>query len=83
LRFQYAYFYAVPRPHLAFEAKLATCQSYELGPLTCPDPPQSLDKSSLSAFGKHQQEAEKMFPRRNRRIQIFPSAKTDEVSFTL
>ena len=77
---QFELFYAVPRPHLAFEAKLATCQSHDLGPVTCPDPPQAPDKDALSAFGKQQQEAEQRFPRRNRRIQIFPPEKTDEVT---
>lgn len=69
---------SVPRPHLAFEAKLATCQTHVFGPITCPDPPQVPEKNTVSSLGKQRQEAEQRFPRRIRRIQIFPSAKTDE-----
>lgn len=69
---------SVPRPHLAFEAKLVTCQTHEFGPVTCPEPPQALDKNTASAFGKQRHEAEQRFPRRLNRLLIFPPAKTDE-----
>lgn len=67
---------SVPRPHLAFEAKLVTCQTHSLGPVTCPDPPQSLEKNTT--FGKQRHEAEQRYPQRIRRLEIFPLAKTDE-----
>eukprot|EP00250_Pteridium_aquilinum_P015137 c22401_g1_i1 orf=764-3292(-) len=69
---------SVPRPHLAFEAKLVTCQTHNFGSVTCPDPPQAPDRNTASAFGKQRHEAEQRFPQRIRRLQIFPSAKTDE-----
>lgn len=69
---------SVPRPHLAFEAKLVTCQTHGFGPVTCPDPPQAPDKNTASAFGKQRHEAEQRFPRRLKRLLIFPPAKTDE-----
>ncbi|MCO5557156.1 hypothetical protein L7F22_010715 [Adiantum nelumboides] len=69
---------SVPRPHLAFEAKLVTCQTHDFGPVTCPAPLQAPAIITASTFGKQRQEAEQKFPRRIKRLLIFPSAKTDE-----
>ncbi|KAH7278662.1 hypothetical protein KP509_38G051300 [Ceratopteris richardii] len=69
---------SVPRPHLAFEAKLVTCQTHDFGPVTCPYPPEGADESQTSSFGRQHHEAEQKFPQRLRRLSIFPPAKTDE-----
>eukprot|EP00249_Psilotum_nudum_P022539 c28555_g2_i4 orf=271-2889(+) len=69
---------SVPRPHLAFEARLATCQGFEFGQLICPESPELPSTGSEVEFGKQRQEAEQKYPQRMRRIHIFPPSKTDE-----
>lgn len=68
---------SVPRPHLVFESRLVLCQSHEFGSITCPDPPELPSECTEAAIGKQRHEAEHRFPKRLRRIQIFPPSKTD------
>lgn len=69
---------SVPRPHLAFEARLVTGKSYDFGPVTCPEQPVAPSTISDVTAGRQRQEAELKYPQRIRRLQLFPLSKTEE-----
>lgn len=69
--------FAVPRPHLFFEAQLVAGKSHEFGPLSCPEPPNSSGATSGIAYGRQRHESELKYPQRIRRLNIFPSSKTE------
>jgi nuclear cap-binding protein subunit 1 len=69
---------SVPRPHLVFEARLATMQSHDFGPVSVPETPKPPPDANAISLGRQRQEAQRMYPRRLVRLHIFPAAKTDE-----
>jgi nuclear cap-binding protein subunit 1 len=70
---------SIPKPHLVFEARLATNQSHEFAPLSTPETPKPLTpKPTEIELGRQRQEAEQRFPPRIIRLRIFPSSKTDD-----
>ncbi|KAI5673752.1 hypothetical protein M9H77_14116 [Catharanthus roseus] len=70
---------SVPRPHLFFEAQLVAGKSHEFGPLSCPEPPNSSGATSGIAYGRQRHESELKYPQRIRRLNIFPSSKTEDI----
>lgn len=69
---------SVPRPHLVFEARLATTQSHNFGPLTLPETPKLPNPATEIAVGRQRRESEEKYPPRIMRLRIFPSSKTDD-----
>jgi len=69
---------SVPRPHLAFEARLVTGKSYDFGPVTCPEQPALPSTISDVTAGRQRHEAELKYPQRIRRLRLFPVSKTEE-----
>ncbi|XP_047334157.1 nuclear cap-binding protein subunit 1-like [Impatiens glandulifera] len=70
---------SVPRPHLAFEAQLVAGKSHDIGPISCPEVPDSPEVPSLIIFGKQKHEAELKYPRKIRRLNIFPADRIEDV----
>ncbi|OIT39171.1 nuclear cap-binding protein subunit 1 [Nicotiana attenuata] len=70
---------SVPRPHLSFEAQLVAGKSHDLAPLSCPEQPGPSGVLSGIAFGRQKHEAELKYPQRIRRLNIFPSNKTEDI----
>ncbi|KAF9621019.1 hypothetical protein IFM89_015841 [Coptis chinensis] len=70
---------SVPRPHLSFEAQLVSGQSYDLGPISCPEQPEPPSTLSGNACGKQKHEAELKYPQRLRRLNIFPANKLEDI----
>ncbi|PHT69513.1 Nuclear cap-binding protein subunit 1 [Capsicum annuum] len=70
---------SVPRPHLSFEAQLVAGKSHDLSPVSCPEQPGPPGALSGIAFGRQKQEAELKYPQRIRRLNIFPSNKTEDL----
>lgn len=70
---------SVPRPHLLFEAQLVDGKTHVFAPISCPKLPQRLpsDLSAINEKVKH--EAQLKFPRRIRRLNIFPASKTENI----
>ncbi|XP_042497800.1 nuclear cap-binding protein subunit 1 isoform X1 [Macadamia integrifolia] len=66
---------SVPRPHLLFEAQLVAGKSYDLGPISCPEQPAPPPVLSGVTCGRQKHEAEMNYPRRLRRLNIFPASK--------
>eukprot|EP01018_Ginkgo_biloba_P023536 Gb_13655 [translate_table: standard] len=69
---------SVPRPHLAFEARLVTGKSHDFGSLTCPEQPDVPSIANDVTMGRQRHQAEIKYPQRIRRLQIFPVSKTEE-----
>lgn len=69
--------FAVPRPHLPFEPQLVAGKSHDFGPLNCPDLPDPPASLTGTAYGKQKHEAERKYPHRIRRLNIFPASKTE------
>ncbi|XP_075112825.1 nuclear cap-binding protein subunit 1 isoform X2 [Nicotiana tabacum] len=70
---------SVPRPHLSFEAQLVAGKSHDLAPVSCPEQPGPSGVLSGIAFGRQKHEAELKYPQRIRRLNIFPSNKTEDI----
>ncbi|PIA44491.1 hypothetical protein AQUCO_01700232v1 [Aquilegia coerulea] len=70
---------SVPRPHLSFEAQLVSGTSYDFGPISCPEQPEPPSTLSGIACGKQKHEAELKYPRRIRRLNIFPANKLEPI----
>ncbi|KAK1393168.1 nuclear cap-binding protein subunit 1 [Heracleum sosnowskyi] len=70
---------SVPRPHLQFEAQLVAGKSHDIGPISCPELPNTLVALSGIAFGKQKHDAELKYPQRIRRLNIFPASKTEDL----
>ncbi|XP_057437590.1 nuclear cap-binding protein subunit 1 [Lotus japonicus] len=70
---------SVPRPHLSFEAQLVAGKSHEFGPISCPNLPNPPSDPSGISIGKQKHEAELKYPQRMRRLNIFPSSKTEDI----
>ncbi|KAE8677217.1 Nuclear cap-binding protein subunit 1 [Hibiscus syriacus] len=70
---------SVPRPHLSFEAQLVAGKSHEFGPISCPEQPELPSTISAVAYGKQKHDAELKYPQRTRRLNIFPSSKTEDL----
>ncbi|KAK1280390.1 Nuclear cap-binding protein subunit 1 [Acorus gramineus] len=68
---------SVPRPHLTFEAQLVGGISHGIGPIICHEPP--VFPSLGVDDGKQKHEAELRYPQRLRRLNIFPSSKSEVV----
>lgn len=71
----------VPRPHLSFEAQLVAGKSHDLAPVSCPEQPGPSGVLSGIAFGRQKHEAELKYPQRIRRLNIFPSNKTEVIDY--
>ncbi|KAF8412692.1 hypothetical protein HHK36_000660 [Tetracentron sinense] len=69
----------VPRPHLSFEAQLVAGNSHEFGPISCPEQPEFPSTLSAITYGKQKHEAELKYPRRLRRLNIFPASKMEDL----
>lgn len=69
----------VPRLHLSFEAQLVAGKSHDLSPVSCPEQPGPPGALSGIAFGRQKHEAELKYPQRIRRLNIFPSNKTEVI----
>ncbi|XP_058208766.1 nuclear cap-binding protein subunit 1 [Rhododendron vialii] len=70
---------SVPRPHLSFEAQLVAGKSHDLAQISCPKPPDPPAVLSAVACGKQKHEAELKYPRRIRRLDIFPTSKMEDI----
>ncbi|KAL3325411.1 hypothetical protein AABB24_036575 [Solanum stoloniferum] len=70
---------SVPRLHLSFEAQLVAGKSHDLSPVSCPEQPGPPGALSGIAFGRQKHEAELKYPQRIRRLNIFPSNKTEDL----
>ncbi|KAJ8770900.1 hypothetical protein K2173_022072 [Erythroxylum novogranatense] len=70
---------SVPRPHLSFEAQLVAGKSYEFGSINAPEQPEPLVQLSGINYGKQKHSAELKYPQRIRRLNIFPSSKTEDM----
>ncbi|KAK4723302.1 hypothetical protein R3W88_026081 [Solanum pinnatisectum] len=70
---------SVPRLHLSFEAQLVAGKSHDLSPVSCPEQPGPPGALSGIAFGRKKHEAELKYPQRIRRLNIFPSNKTEDL----
>ncbi|KAF6142693.1 hypothetical protein GIB67_015179 [Kingdonia uniflora] len=70
---------SVPRPHLSFEAQLIGGKCYDFGPISCPEQSKPSSRHSEITYGKQKHEAELKFPRRLRRLNIFPSNKIEDL----
>ncbi|GER52774.1 nuclear cap-binding protein subunit 1 [Striga asiatica] len=70
---------SVPRPHLPFEPQLVGGKSHDFGPLTCPELPDPPASATGIAYEKQKHEAELKYPQRIRRLNIFPSSKTENL----
>ncbi|KAI8557323.1 hypothetical protein RHMOL_Rhmol04G0001700 [Rhododendron molle] len=70
---------SVPRPHLSFEAQLVAGKSHDLAQISCPKPPDPPAVLSAVACGKQKHEAELRYPRRIRRLDIFPTSKMEDI----
>lgn len=77
------FLFAVPRPHLSFEAQLVGGKSHEFGPISCPEQPDSPSIISAVTSGKQKHDAELKYPQRTRRLNIFPASKTEVKLFNL
>lgn len=82
-QFSFLPFIPVPRPHLSFEAQLVAGKSHDLAQISCPKPPDPPAVLSAVACGKQKHEAELKFPRRIRRLNIFPASKMEVVYILL
>lgn len=69
----------VPRLHLSFEAQLVAGKSHDLSPVSCPEQPGPPGALSGIAFGRQKHEAELKYPQRIRRLNIFPSNKSEVI----
>uniref|UniRef100_A0A1D1Y1B5 Nuclear cap-binding protein subunit 1 n=1 Tax=Anthurium amnicola TaxID=1678845 RepID=A0A1D1Y1B5_9ARAE len=67
---------SVPRPHLQFEAQLVVGKSHDFAPVCCPEQPTNPPPSIVS-FGKEKHVADLKYPRRLRRLNIFPASKVE------
>lgn len=70
---------SVPRLHLSFEAQLVAGKSHDLSPVSCPEQPGPPGALSGIAFGRQKHEAELKYPQRIRRLNIFPSNKSEDL----
>ncbi|KAA8527195.1 hypothetical protein F0562_008576 [Nyssa sinensis] len=70
---------SVPRPHLPFEAQLVAGKSHDVGPISCPEQPDLPVALSGITYGKQKHEAELKYPQRIRRLNIFPTSKTEDL----
>lgn len=70
----------VLKPHLLFEAQLVDGKSHEFGPITCPEQPEPPSSLSGINIGKQKHDAELKYPRRLRRLNIFPASKAEVTS---
>ncbi|KAJ1391985.1 MIF4G-like, type 3, partial [Sesbania bispinosa] len=70
---------SVPRPHLSFEAQLVVGKSHEFRRISLPHLPSPPSVPSGISFGKQKHEAELKYPQRIRRLNIFPSSKTEDL----
>lgn len=72
-------FLLVPKPHLQFEAQLVAGKSHDFVPINCPKLPDAPVALSGIAFGRQKHDAELKYPRRIRRLNIFPASKTEVI----
>ncbi|CAA6654249.1 unnamed protein product [Spirodela intermedia] len=70
---------SVPRPYLQFESQLVVGQSHDFAPVSCPDQPSSLSSLSSVSFGREKHVADLKYPRRLRRLNIFPANKVESI----
>ncbi|KAK4484935.1 hypothetical protein RD792_007540 [Penstemon davidsonii] len=70
---------SVPRPHLSFEPQLVAGKAHDFAPLTCPAQPDPPAVVTGITYGKQKHEAELKYPRRLRRLNIFPASKTEDL----
>ncbi|KAL5712931.1 Nucleic acid dioxygenase ALKBH1 [Ranunculus cassubicifolius] len=70
---------SVPRPHLSFEPQLVSGKAYDFGTITCPEQPEPPSTLSGITCGKQKHEAELKYPRRLRRLNIFPVNKLEDI----
>ncbi|KAH7844207.1 hypothetical protein Vadar_025482 [Vaccinium darrowii] len=70
---------SVPRPHLSFEAQLVAGKSHDIAHISCPEPPDPPAVLSAITCGKQKHEAELKYPRRMRRLDIFPASKMEDI----
>ncbi|KAJ8636427.1 hypothetical protein MRB53_010694 [Persea americana] len=70
---------SVLKPHLLFEAQLVDGKSHEFGPITCPEQPEPPSSLSGINIGKQKHDAELKYPRRLRRLNIFPASKAENM----
>ncbi|CAI0450224.1 unnamed protein product [Linum tenue] len=68
---------SVPRPHLAFEAQLVGGKAHEFGPINAPEQPEPLSQLSGITYGREKHNAELKYPQRIRRLNIFPTGKSE------
>lgn len=71
---------SVPRPHLSFEAQLVAGKSHDFGPINCPEQPCLSSCTSNFTFGRQKHEADLKYPRRIRRLNIFPANKLEDLA---
>ncbi|XP_068659456.1 nuclear cap-binding protein subunit 1 isoform X2 [Aristolochia californica] len=69
---------SVPKPHLSFEAQLVAGKSHDFGPISCPEQPDPPSLLSSITCGKQRHEAELKYPRRIRRLNLFPASKAEQ-----
>ncbi|CAI0450222.1 unnamed protein product [Linum tenue] len=70
---------SVPRPHLAFEAQLVGGKAHEFGPINAPEQPEPLSQLSGITYGREKHNAELKYPQRIRRLNIFPTGKSEDM----
>ncbi|CAN1264033.1 Nuclear cap-binding protein subunit 1 [Linum perenne] len=70
---------SVPRPHLAFEAQLVSGKAHELGCINAPEQPDPLPQPMGIAYGREKHIAELRYPQRIRRLNIFPTGKSEDM----
>ncbi|KVI10259.1 Armadillo-type fold [Cynara cardunculus var. scolymus] len=70
---------SVPRPHLLYEAQLVAGKSHDIGPISCPEQPDTPGELSGVSFGRQKHEAELKYPQRIRRLNIFSASKTEDL----
>ncbi|CAL1409673.1 unnamed protein product [Linum trigynum] len=70
---------SVPRPHLAFEAQLVGGKAHEFGPINAPEQPEPLSQLSGVTYGREKHNAELRYPQRIRRLNIFPTGKSEDM----
>lgn len=71
---------SVPRPYLSFEAQLVAGKSHDFGPIICPEQPRLPSTTSSVAFGRQKHEADLKYPQRNRKLNIFPQNKIEDLA---